>query len=252
MSSYDSPDAGHRNALAQLSEDRKRCMEFFSAIRENTPNTFHTHLVAQPASASEQTLVKTNQAVAQYLLQLHPYRTDSERWEIDLGSVRIPEHVPGIRSKRRSASTAPRLRICRMPSVRLTSLSDVIAAINMTVTYSQNFSPESAVTAPRGTEVRVGGRSVHVGDETLEAWLAGDVSDAELIERGRLAAEESRSEDTFEPARPAGDGQQSRSFKFVFPSDMLLGLVEHADEIAAEMDMLADIEDKTGRDTEGL
>ena len=251
MSSYDTPGAEHTNAVTQLSEARSRCIEYVSVVREQSPNTFDTHLVSQPPSRSEQTLVKANQAVAEYLLQLHPYRLNSEKWSVDMGTVMLPEHVRGIGSNRRGTSYAPKLRACRMPGVSIGSVSDVISAINMNVSYSQNFSDQSRADKP-GTEVRVGEQSVRVDEETLRAWWSGGLTREELLQRGQLSAEEERAADAFEPADPPADRHQARAFKFVFPPDMLLGLVEHADEIAAEMDMLADIEDKTGRDTEGL
>lgn len=247
--------AQHTNAVKQLAESRDRAMESVNLVRQDTPATAAQNLVSDPPGDKEVYLVKANQAVAEYLLQLHPYRRQSQHWGADLGAVSIPESVTGESPNRRglgSNGVAPRYRCCRQPSFRFGSLSDVISAINKSVTYSANYAPDDVSDmGPDGTEIRLPQGTVRVQTSTASSWLSGDLTTNEVIERAGLE-QQAQQPNRFTPADPPRSEEHSKRFKFVFRPDVLLTLVEKADEVAAEMDMLADIEEQSRRDSEGL
>lgn len=181
--SYGDPKPQHRNAISEINEARQQALAAVSQIRQADVSPAHPHLA--PATSDGHTLpIMSTQAVADYLMQLRPYRANSSRWDVDFGTVRLPGSIPGGRSNRRSGGRRPPLEIQQSKTVELTNIDQLIEALNSSIQYS---------TRPGASERRGPGRS--------------------------------------------------KSFKFVLPPDALLKLVEMADEVAAEMDLLAEIQE---------
>jgi len=181
--SYNDPKPQHKNAIAAVSEARQQALAAVSVVRETTIDTIHPNL-APADSNNPHIVVSANQKVIDYLLQLRPYRSTSENWNLAFGAIKLPETISGGSAPGRGRGTLDDLQLSGSPEVTLENASEVIEAVNETITYT--------------------------GDGRLE------------------------------------------QYKFVFGPRKLLLVVEHADEIAAEMDLLAELEDKGARDTDGF
>jgi len=228
MSSFDEPGANHRNALAQVDNARQRALTAVSEVRKAPPPEHHPNLA--PTQGNERTLaVACTQAVVDYLLQLRPYRASSSTWDIDFGVVELPKTLEpsgsGVFGERESDA----LRICRDPRFQLKNVSQLIEAANTTVHYSTNY--------PRDEHANVANRKIPQPART------------------------DGGEDGFTPAVPSTNGGARRglgvdgrvdSYKLVFPASTLLRIVELADEVAAELNLLAELKPPNKEDAEGF
>jgi len=184
VSSYGDPAPEHRNAVASVNKARQSALNAVSEVRKANINTPHPNL-APPESEvvgdRTPTLpVVCSQAAVDYLLQLRPYRHQSENWNIDFGKITLPETVNFGSSKRGGFGKPYTLQGDRV--IPLTNASEVINAVNTTVVYEYT--------------------------DLSADW---------------------------------GDSSDSQRYKVVFAPGTLLKIVEVADEIAAEMDMLAEL-----------
>jgi len=270
MSGFGDPAPQHRNALAAVDEARQRALGAVSEIRQRGAPSHHPNLA--PADDDTPSLASVcTQTVVDYLLQLRPYRANSKSWEVDMGGVELPTEISGGTSNRLGRGRKRPLYLCRQPVVPIRNVSDLIAAANMTVQYStQKSDPERIGGRPGGSRSPMdsGNRWTMKTDEHGEvelrdksAWKAvasGALSPQEAIDTGIAISEEQtdddveyREEQKYVPADPnidetAGDTRgpdhKVRTFNLVFPAGTLLRFVEFADEVAAELDLLADLE----------
>lgn len=98
MSSYDEPSAGHKTAVRQLQEAREVFRVYLRKLNSapeaaRSPSSPHPNLVPEGAAPTIQT--KAQAALADYLLQLRPYRHQTPRWEESIATIRLPEEITG-------------------------------------------------------------------------------------------------------------------------------------------------------------
>ena len=266
MSSFDEPGANHRNALAQVDDARKRALTAVSELRQAPPPAHHPNL-APTNSDSGRSAVLCTQAVMDYLLHLRPYRAGSSTWDIDFGTVELPKTINDNTDDGGTfGRSEPKMWICRQPAVPLRTVSQLIEAANTTIQYSTNH--------PNRFDRRAGPKEPNIPDSDKrqlphglkKKWLNGEITLTEAFERApaRSATRADGGEDGYEPASPVTAGTNSNrrgssniehkveSFKLVFPSPTLLKIVELADEVAAELNLLAELKPPNKEDAEGF
>jgi len=264
MSDYGSPDPEHTAALAAVDEARQEALRAVGEMRQFGPPPHHPNLA--PADGAEKTLASMcTQKVVDYLLQLRPYRTSSQNWGVTLGTLELPTRLDTGSSNRRGGGQKRDLWLCRQPEIPLNDVSHVIEAANMSVQYSTcrqtrpTTSPAKKTPKPilkTGTEEY--GRLKFDDQESLLSVAFGSKSVEAAIKQGvaRPAPDnepdESQSDnDSYTPAVPVsnnksglkrGVSHNTKSFNIVFESQTLLTLVEIADEVAAEIDLLIELD----------
>jgi hypothetical protein len=276
MSSYDEPKVQHKSTVQQIIDARQRALTAVSEVRQVQINTPHPNL-ARMSGDGKQLPVLATQAVVDYLLQLRPYRKSSQNWDVDFGTIDLPKTVSSDIPGRGRGSQ--QLYICRQPKVPATNASQLIQALNSDVHYSTNHPNSSTTTTGNNTvQARQTGAKVttvtyrispdtypgtyQVSQETAKRIRQGQITEAEAVEKGMIVDNQDDKTEEYTPAIPevrnngagdiSGPNGEVRSYKLVVGPDALLQLVELADEIAAEVDMLAELEDKTVGDTSGL
>lgn len=240
MSNYNDPSPSHRNALQQVNETRQRALNAVEEMRQVSQNRTHRNL--SPAGDDPSLESLANQVVVSYLLQLRPYRENSRKWHTELGQLELPKELPGDVSKRRDGDRGPPYRICRSPVVNLSPVTHLAELINTDILYSTTrpVSPTPKINEEKLYELRLPDETLRVPKDQALAFHQGAISRDELRRVAKADGDDS-SEDEFQPATPV-NGKIKR-FKFVFGPDRLLQLVELADEVAAEMDLLIELED---------
>lgn len=265
--SYQEPKPEHRNALAQIDDARQRALRAVSELRKREVQSPHPNLT--PARRNGESLpVLSTQTVADYLLQLRPYRANSRKWQVDFGTIELPTEIAGSPDGRLGGGASTPLYLCRQPEVPLRNVSQLIEALNMDICYSTN-KPSNGSTSSSLEGRRVDGipGTVHVeyridppnypgkhevDEKTYRAIQRGAITLDEAVEMGATDGDAADEDEGYTPAIPSVEKSAGRSrgksgelkkFKFVFGPDRLLRLVETADEVAAEMDMLAEFED---------
>ena len=224
MSDYGSPDADHTAALTAVDEARQDALTAVSEMRQHGAPPHHPNLA--PTDGQKELATICTQKVVDYLLQLRPYRENSQNWNTDLGTLHLPKELGTPGSKRRSGGVTQNLWLCRQPEIPLRNVSEVIKAANMTVQYStmrgEQFSPTPTA----------GGMTVVTSSEQQQQQ------------------QEDR-ESNYVPAKPAtsssaglgrGSSHETKPFNLVFSDRTLLELVELGDEVAAEIDILIELE----------
>lgn len=274
--SYDEPKVQHKSTVQQIIDARQRALTAVSEVRQVQINTPHPNL-ARMSGDGKQLPVLATQAVVDYLLQLRPYRKSSQNWDVDFGKIVLPKtlssDLPG-----RDRGTR-QLWICRQPEVPASNASELIQALNSDVHYSTNH-PDSPTAKGRTNTVQTRQNGIkvtnvtyritpdtypgtyQVNKNTAQRIREGQITQDEAVEMGLVVDDQDDETEEYTPAIPevrnsgagdiAGPGGEVRSYKLVIGPDALLQLVELADEIAAEVDMLAELEDKTVGDTSGL
>jgi len=289
--SYNDAKPEHRNALAQIDESRQRALRAVSEVRKCQINSPHPNLAPAPEDGKSLPVIAT-QAVADYLVQLRPYRANSQKWHLDFGTVELPKSLDRGPSKRLGEKRLADLWICQQPEIELNNVSQLIESLNMDVHYSTNkphragsssdsrLKP-SEMTAgvrqfqnqlPTGKVTEVSYRidppsypgKFNVDSETFQSIRNGAITQDEAVEMDMtLEAEQDDEddEDEYIPALPhvddtvgdtRGRSGELRTYKFVFGPNRLLRLVEMADEVAAEMDLLIDLGTPREQDTGGI
>lgn len=219
--SYDEPNVQHKNTVKQIIDARQRALTAVSEMRQVQIDTPHPNLA--PASGeSKQLPVVATQAVVDYLLQLRPYRSMSENWGIDFGAIELPKRI-GSGSNVFGEPDNGGLWLCRDPQVPVRDVSQLIRSLNSDVHYSTNH-PTSKVRVTPG-----GKYNARTADTRSAQGESGQYTPATPVV------------DNYPGDTPGSSGKM-RSFKLVMGPDQLLHLVEIADEIAAEVDMLAEID----------
>ena len=182
MSNYGSPDASTTNTLKQISDARQRALTAVSQMRVVSSDvSVHPNLA--PVEGDDLPII-ASQAVADYLLQLHPYRPQSRRWGVDFGVIELPDEYYQDSPRRGGGKRV--LNCVDDTHIPVGNASEIISAINTTITYSTDAYAS-----------KTGGR-------------------------GRSSPSEDE-------------------YKVVFQPGQLIELVEHADAIAEEMGLLAEI-----------
>ena len=257
MSDYGSPEPNHTAALAAVDEARQEALAAVSERRQYGASPHHPNLA--PADGEKTMASICTQKVVDYLLQLRPYRENSQKWNLDLGTLTLPTQINIDGNNRRSGRGSRTMWLCRQPEIPLNNISNVINAANKTVQYSTNKGEQStAFTPPGGTQFRLRttserGEFVFNDERTLAKTLSGEMEYDEARARGGAIRERDLEEKTrdYVPATPASNGSpglsrgsstKTKSFNIVFGDQTLLELVEIADEIAAEIDILIELD----------
>jgi len=263
MSGFGDPAPQHRNALAAVDEARQRALKAVSQLRQSEAQDHHPNLA--PADGDGPTPASMcTQAAADYLLQLRPYRSKSDSWGVNMGSIELPTELSRDSDRRRGYTQSP-LLICREPVVPLRNVSDLINAANMKVQYSTKRRHDPAKTGVSGMEsssdflIRTSrhGDIAARDESTFQAVVSGAVTPEEALESGTAvpadnthASAQHGENQTQIPGDPninsfpgdtPGPDQEVRTYNLVFPAGTLLRFVELADEVAAELDLLADL-----------
>jgi hypothetical protein len=142
MSTYSEPSTAARNALGQMSEARSRALQALSETRRRSGHTEgpHSNLVPVDAQDPKVETVAT-QAVADYLIQLRPYRKYSTQWDIEMGVVELPETIEGGKNPGLRRGRAADWEISGRRKIPLGNLNELLEAMNRTIAYSR-FNPE--------------------------------------------------------------------------------------------------------------
>lgn len=278
MSNFGSPSPEHTNALNQVAEARQKALEAVSQMRRAGAPPHHPNLA--PTDEDEPHLATfCTQAVVDYLLQLRPYRANSSAWKVNFGTLSLPEQLAGKKSKRQHLDRGPAYHICRPPELPMRNVSEIVKVANQTVQYSTQLrhdphpSPGSGVKSNPITDAVTGElgcatvvdatykvETEEYGELTFddyEVWKAvqvGALSPEEAVKFGATEDQEQEEEPEGDelvlgdpnvsnnPGDAPGSSNDVRTFNVVFTGDQLLTFVEIADEAAAEMDLLADLE----------
>jgi hypothetical protein len=268
MSGYGDPGPGHRNALDAVAEARQTALSAASKMRQAGPPTHHPNLA--PASDEEPRLATiATQAVVDYLMQLRPYRNHSSAWNVSFGELQLPATVPGEKGPGRSwnkKDRAPKLHICQNPTFYVENVSDFVDVANMTVQYSsQTRTPDGrgdwepdpnpgSMTKVVEISTEEYGTLRFTDKERARELLFGDLSPTAALEYAELADEDDTTDTeedsvilgdpnvTTTPGDTRGRDSQVESYKLVFPPAELLRFVQLGDDVAAELDVLADLE----------
>lgn len=258
MNDYGSTDPNHTTALSDLHEARKEALYAVSEMRQ-FGTTSHPPFLS-PADGDDKTLATVcTQKVVDYPLQLQPYRDNSQNWDVDLGGIEIPKKINTGKRKRRSGGQKADLWLCRQPKIPMRDMSDVISVANTTVQYSSNRPDrsDSPLTGKNTYHLRTGteyGELVFTDRRAFEAVASGQMTYQQAFDTGAAIQKgevESTGSEGYTPAIPSntnsaglnrGSSHKTRSFNIVFPADILLQLVELADEVAAEIDTLIEID----------
>lgn len=279
MSNFGDPGPGHRNALDAVNEARQKALTAVSKMRQAGPPPHLPNLA--PADDEEPALATiATQAVVDYLIQLRPYRSHSSTWNVSFGELRLPEQIGGEEPPGRlGKSTNPRaLHICRNPSFYVENVSDFVEVANATVSYSSELrsDPGAGDWQPRnGSAFNQPWNDTNTGDvcdqwtletekygtlrftdkDRLNALLKGEISVDEAAQFAE-PADQPDTDDTDEgddlvlgdpnvrsvPGDTRGRDPEVKSFKLVFPADDLQRFLQLGDDVAAELDVLADLE----------
>jgi len=248
MSGFGDPGPQHRNAVARVDDARERAQTALSEVRQRAPPTHHPYLAPADSDSVELSVMAT-QAVVDYLIQLRPYRGQSKNWQANLGSITLPKTVRGREPPRRGQSPGVELHICRDPQVTLDSVDKVVKAANMTVQYSSV--PVDRQPRTRGEhELKTGtdefGTLLFDDESMLLAAYNGNISYEEAVEFGAAVPKnevQSRDEPlTLGDPSPATSGRgsttQVEDKNLVYPESVLKDILEIADAVADEMDLL--------------
>jgi len=281
--SYNEPKPEHRNAITQINDARQRALKAVSELRKRRIQTPHPNL-AESREDGESLPVMAAQAVADYLLQLRPYRHGSEKWHLSFDTVTLPKEIPRS-SPRRGEQRRASLWLCRQPEVPLDGVSQIIDALNMEIHYSTKQPTRGKSSSsrlkysdmtPTERKVRDGYEDALPGEVNSITWKIdppsypgdhyvdrevfrkiqqGAITQDEAVEMGMTEEQHDADEDDepeYVPAIPRvdnapgdtrGTNHKIRTYKFVFGSNGLLKLVQLADEVAAEMDLLIEMEE---------
>jgi len=245
MSSYGEPSVQHTSTVQQILDARERALNAVSLARKVTLSTPHPNLAATDGGEDAEIASNCSQALVDYLLHLRPYRGQSQNWGIDLGALSLPKSLQDQDSASGwSSSKSPqRLYICRQPKVRLAGLSDVIEAVNSTVMYSSNKEVEASMNPVTKNKVKTENGELVVEDRRLfHQLLRGEKTVGDVVDHPAVHPPKTHRNEGYTPAKPPIAGGDSKTFKIVLADDQLLRLFEAADEIAGEVDMLAEIE----------
>lgn len=192
----------------------------------------------------------------------------------------LPGDAAGRSSAMGFGGNGRRLHICRHPTFHVENVSDFVEVANTTVQYStarrrapgasggrpggstSAFKPwESGRNATRCNRWKVDtgeyGTIVFTDPDHVTAFLSGNLSIDEALEVGELADEEDTddaddTEDdplvlgdptvTSTPGDTRGRDPEVKSYNLVFSADELQRFVHLGDDVAAEVDVLADLE----------
>ena len=249
MSSYGEPNVQHKGAVQQIIDARQTALNAVSQARKLSLSTPHPNLAPTDGDGDAELASACSQAVVDYLLHLRPYRHQSENWNVDFGNIELPKQIEGKPSKRRGGwdKTGQPIWLCRQPQVPLTGLSTIIEVVNMTVVYSSNKRHISGSVTDDRLKINTEQYGTLVVDDRrlFNQVLSGEAAVEEIADHPSVHPYEPREteQQSYTPAEPPRNGNgTAKSYKIVLPDDQLLRLFEAADEIAGEVDMLAEIE----------
>lgn len=265
-------DPNNRSALEQVNEARERATSAVSEMRQRGTPNHHPNLA--PADQGQKVLATVaTQSVADYLLQLRPYRATSNGWDVNFGGVELPKEISRGQAPGRSEAELPSLWCCQQPFVPIRNVSELIKAANMSVRYSTAKAPQSPaqVGSGRGSSTSTYTvRTKNYGEVRLRdqsafnSVVSGAMSVKKAIEAGLAVTDEKNDapeEPGYIPADPNVDNSTGdtrgrdgvvRTYNLVFPARTLLRFVEVADEVAADMNLLIEFETPAEQDGGGF
>ena len=131
MSKYDDPGPGHSQAVRQLAESRAEVLQRLRRLNSAAAGGPGPHQSLVPVSAAPTVRTVAMADLSDYLLQLRPYRATTDSWEMELGTIHLPERLPG-----ESQSEDRHFDIEGPAEIPLGSLGDVMELAGETVRYS--------------------------------------------------------------------------------------------------------------------
>ena len=208
---YQEPSESHRSAVGQIADARQQALKGVSAIRRVTDQLDHPHLV-RASGGETRVAVEATQTVLDYLLQLRPYRKNASSWSLGFGRIELPrvvsEENPGL------GRGWTHFFAAQDPVLEVETLGDMVETMNETIVYAAE-TPPSVGPGGGGGVKSAGGRARAIRRE---------------VSRGEYTPPD------------IGRDAERRLYKFVLQQHELLALVQAADDVAAEVDLLADIE----------
>jgi hypothetical protein len=208
MSGYGDPGPGHRNAIDAVAEARQTAIKGVSEMRKAGPRPHHPRLA--PAGDEPALATMATQAVVDYLMQLRPYRGHSASWDVSFGELQLPADIQESSKAAMGWDRTPsrRLHVCRQPTFYVENVSDFVEVANMTVQYSSKIRRRPGSTSEETAD------SLTLGDPNVQSRAGRD--------RGRT--------------------HTVKSFNLVFGAGELQKFLQLGDDVAAELDVLADLE----------
>jgi len=269
MSQFGEPGPGHRNALDAVAEARQKALKAVSRMRQVGPPPHHPRLA--PAGDEPALATVATQAVVDYLVQLRPYRGHSATWNVSFGELQLPEDMQGSDPAGWDRGRAPTLHVCRQPTLRVENVSDFVEVANTTVQYSSKIrrgpgstsNPGDGASAFHGAEPGIIGRwtvdTEQYGTlafsekQHVRRLMNGDLTLTQALQFAEVVDEEADEEeadavtlgDPNVPSTPGdtrGRDPEVKSFKLVFNASELQRFLTLGDDVAAELDVLADLE----------
>jgi len=134
MSSYDDPSAGHKTAVRQLAESRSQVLSLIRQLNSGGMSATGPHVNLIPVGEAPNARTVATASLADYILQLRPYRHHSDHWAESLGSITLPNRFPA--PKPRSPSEDRFFTIDGSAEIAVDTLSSVMDLAGLTISYS--------------------------------------------------------------------------------------------------------------------
>lgn len=137
MSSYDDPSTGHKTAVRQLQEARDRFRDYLRVLNAmpqrgwSSSSAPHPNLVPEAEAPTART--EAQAALADYILQLRPYRTQTQRWGEHVATVRLPKEITGPKP---GGGSRPFTLQHPDPTISIDTLGDVSELSGLRATYT--------------------------------------------------------------------------------------------------------------------
>jgi len=133
MAKYDEPSAGHKTALRQLGESRKQVLELIRQLDSTASGTAGPHPNLTPVSEAPTARTMATASLADYVLQLRPYRHQSNAWHNPIGSLSVPKRFATPKPADPSADRF--FTLVDDAQLELESLSDLMDLAGRKMTY---------------------------------------------------------------------------------------------------------------------
>lgn len=271
MSQFGDPGPGHRNALDAVAEARQRALKAVSEMRQVGPPPHHPRLA--PAGDDPALATIATQAVVDYLIQLRPYRGHSATWDVAFGELQLPEELEGSDRAGWDRGLPAILYVCRQPTFYVENVSTFVEVANMTVQYSSKIRRRPGSTGDPGgatsalnqpttnnvdrwtVDTEQYGTLAFEEKRHVRGLMNGDLTLTEALQFAEVVEEEADEEEEADdrvtlgdpnvashPGDTRGRDPEVKSFKLVFNSSELQRFLTLGDDVAAELDVLADLE----------
>jgi len=281
--SYDDPKPEHRNAITQINDARQRALKAVSELRKRRIETPHPHLAEAREDGESLPVMSTQAVVDYLLqLRPYRHGSQKWQLSFDSVTLpkEIPRSSPRFGEQRQASlwlcrqpevplnGVSQLIEVLNMEIHYSTYRPDRGQSSSSRLKYSDLTPTERRVKG--GLEDATGGTmtelvwTIHppsypgdhyVDREVYRKIQQGAITQDEAVEMGMTEEQHEPDEDDepeYVPAIPSvptapgdtsGRNHQIRTYKFVFGSEGLLKLVQLADEVAAEMDLLIEMEE---------